>query len=380
MRVTEISRSLIGEKLGECIYSDTGHLLLSKGVLLNEVLIEKIIRNKILYVYIDDEISEGIEINSIIDEELMIQSIHIVKQILSHAIKDNTRYNKNKNMISEEDIQEARDVIINLIKALDIPDIEMYTIVELMGTDMYKYRHCVNVAILTILTCKSLDYNNKIIKKIALGALLHDIGKSIIGDIFTNKVEELSEEEIIKIHTHTQEGYDWIKHDITLSGYTKQTVRLHHEKLDGSGYPLQLKGDKIPDYIRVVTICDMFDAMTSDRSYKKRIPVYLALDALMFETVYKLDLRILKIFMENICVYPNGTGVRLSDGRFAIIAKYNNNYPRRPKIRVFNNSKDNTVNYENIDLMNYRTLFISETVDTEIIKKEIFLNNKENIC
>lgn len=375
MRIVEVSEKLIGEKMGKDIYTDTGRLLLGRGVVLNNILIKKLLNGDIYFVYIDDEFSEGIEIKGIIDDHVMMKSINKVKNILTNVVRKNK--GSVSNMVNDEDINSVQDVVSSLINALEESENALYTVVELMGTDMYTYKHSVNVTILTILTCKSLGYNFDITKKIALGALLHDIGKSVVGEDLITKKEKLTSEEQTKIFSHAEFGYDLIKDDIALSGYTKQIVRLHHEKRDGSGYPLKLKEAQIPEFVRIVTICDIFDAMTSDRSYRSKMPVYEAIEVLMADAVFKLDSVILKVFLKNICVYPPGTGVILKDNRHAIVFRYNKSNPTRPVLKVYNKMENGILEVEELDLEIHRTLFIENTIDTEIIK-ELYSPAKKN--
>ncbi len=368
MRSTEVSKKIIGERLGKDIYSDAGRLLLGKGVLLNDALIDKLANSEIYFVYIDDEFSEGIEIEGIVDDRVIINSINKVKNVLKNVMKKDSK--SSSAMIPEKDMESVKNVMNSLIEALEESEGVLYTVVNLMGADMYTYSHSINVAILTTMTCKSLGYDYDLTKKIALGALLHDIGKAEIQDGLIQKSDELTDEEMEEVFTHAEKGYELIKDDITLSGYTKQVVRLHHEKRDGSGYPLKLKETEIPDFVRIVTICDMFDAMTTDRVYRQKMPIHKAIEILMVDSVFKLDSILLQMFIKNICVYPPGTGVVFSDERYGIVKKYNATNPTRPLVKMMYLDEHNEVVTEDVDLLKERTLFIDKTIDTEIIKEK----------
>jgi len=365
MRVVNVSHKLHNKYLAKNVYDNEGRLLLGKSVQLSPSLVDKLITSDIFVVYIDDEFSEGIEVKNIISEEQMIHSVRSVKKIMTNITKQTSGV---PTMIKKEDIKLVGDVIKELIEALEDNEDALYTVVELLGADMYTYKHSVNVAVLTILTCRSLSYDYELTKSIAMGALLHDIGKAYVKDNLIQKVESLSKDELKEVYRHVSYGYEEIKDDISLSGYTKQIVRLHHEKRDGSGYPLGLKETEIPDFVRIVTICDMFDAMTSTRAYKRSMPVYEVLDILMAESVFKLDSVIFQMFTKNICVYPPGSGVKLDDGRFGLVVKYNQFNPTRPEIRLFEDEYGN-MSVNHINLEDHRTLFIEKTVATEIIKE-----------
>lgn len=366
MRVANVSHKLHKKYLAKDVFDNNGRLLLGRNVELTPSLIDKLIDNDVFIVYIEDKLSEGIEVHSLISDEQMVQSVRVVKQVLNNVVQ--RRSDGVQKMILDEDLSLVGDVIKDLIEALENCEDTMYTVVDLMGADMYTYKHSVNVAVLSILTCRSLGYDYQLTKHIAMGALLHDIGKATVKGNLIQKIEPLTPFELKEIHRHVDYGYDMVKGVLSLSGYTKQIIRLHHEKRDGSGYPLGLKETEIPDFVRIVTICDMFDAMTSTRVYRKSMPVYEVLDILMAESVYRLDAVILQMFIKNICVYPPGSGVRLTDGRYGLVVNYNSYSPTRPEIRLFEDDKGQ-MRVHHVDLEAHRTIFIEETVPTEIIQE-----------
>jgi putative nucleotidyltransferase with HDIG domain len=366
MRSSNVSHKIIGKYLAKDVFCNSGRLLLGRSVELSASLIDKLIDNDIYFVYIDDEMSEGIEIKGMISDEQMLHCVRTVKQVLKNVTK---KSESGVNfMIREQDIDTVSDIIKSLIEALEDSESTLYTVVDLMGSDMYTYKHSVNVAVLSILTCRSLGYDYPLIKNIAMGALLHDIGKSAVKDNLIQKKEDLSKGELKEVHHHVVYGYDMIKDELSLSGYTKQIIRLHHEKRDGSGYPLGLHEAEIPDFVRIVTICDMFDAMCSSRVYRESMPVYEVLEILMAESIYRLDPVILQMFTKNICVYPPGSGVQLRDGRYGLVISYDTYAPTRPEIRVFEDEFGERKVHQ-IDLNEHRTLFVEKSISTDVIQE-----------
>lgn len=366
MRSTNVTYQLIDSYLGKDVFDEYGNLLLGKNVKLTASLIDKLIDSEIYFVYIEDEFSKGIKVEGILSQKQMIHSVQQVKRVLLKVTEPSKK--GVQKMIRDEDIHLVEDLVKELIKLLEDSEKTLFTVVDLMSADMYTYQHSVNVAILSILTCRSLGYDYTLTKHIAMGALLHDVGKALVKDNLIQKKETLSDSEMCEVKSHVNYGYNLIKEDISLSGYTKQIIRLHHEKRDGSGYPLGMKETEIPDFVRIVTICDMFDAMTSNRIYRKKMPVYMVLDILLAETVYRLDPVIYQMFIKNICIYPPGTGVRLDDGRLAIIEKYNKFSPTRPIIRLFEDETGDRKQHS-VDLTNNRVLFIKDTIETEYLKE-----------
>ena len=154
--------------------------------------------------------------------------------------------------------------------------------------------------------------------------------------------------------------YDLVKDDLTLSGITKQIIYGHHERLDGTGYPRGLQDNNISVYTRIVTICDMFDAMTSDRAYQKKMPVYKALDVMMAEAILRIDPELLKILIDNVTIYKPGETVIMEDGRKGIIVDVRKGYATRPIVRIIEDQLGQDP-YE-IDLKYDLSVFIKETV------------------
>lgn len=360
MRPVSVNHIKEGVFLGKSIYSSDGRLLLSKGIQLDKKLISILKKHQILYIYIEDEISEGIEIHSIVDDKVRIQAISTVKRLFEMAMYK-SRGKEKIEWIPLQAHLEVENIIENILNNLKENQNVLYTMTELMGTDMYTYKHSVNVAILSMLTARSLGIKEKDIKEIALGAMLHDIGKSKIDPEILNKSDELTEEEKEIVKKHTEYGYEIVKNDLSLSYITKHIVYSHHELLDGSGYPRGLSGEEISRYSMIVTICDMFDSMTSDKEGKKGIPIYTALEILEAQTVYKLDANVYNRFIENIAIYPIGTGVLLEDGRKGIVVDIHRSCPARPIVNIIEDEANE--DYYEIDLMKKPNVFIKETIE-----------------
>lgn len=365
MRITSIDNIKDGTVLAKSIYSCSGRLLLSKGIKLDKKLIYTLRKHQIYYVYIEDKISEGVEIESIIDDSVRIKAMNTMKKVFSTTAYQN-RGNGRVEWIPLSVQQEVENVIEDILKTLKDNKNVLYSMTELMGTDMQTYRHSVNVAILSILTAKSLGVEEKYIEKIAMGGLLHDIGKSQVDPEILNKSGNLTEDEINIIKKHPQYGYEMVKENRNLSYIIKKVIYEHHELLDGSGYPKGLKDEEIDVYSRIITICDMFDSMTSDNKNSKGIPVYKALEILSSQCFKKIDAEIYSKFIENIAVYPIGTGVVLEDGRKGIVIDIHRACTSRPIIKIIED-KESTEYYE-IDLMKKLTLFIKDTIDLDEIK------------
>jgi len=378
MKSARVSEILIGNMIAEPVYSEHGNLLLKEGVVINDHVLNKLLAHEIDYVYIFDALMEDVEQKSLIREEKLEESVRVVKNVFDDVLLKETMGVKSG--ISRRDIALVKNVVDELLKELENAENILYTVVDLIGTDAYTYKHSVNVTVLSIIAAKALGYDREDIKNIAMGALLHDIGKVRVESELILKPGKLTFEERKRVEKHPSYGYELLEAIEGLSYTTKQIILLHHEKLDGSGYPHGLKGIEIPPYVRIVTVCDMYDAMTTDRVYRNKMPIYRALDILMAEAIYRIDPEVYSVLLNNIAVYPVGTGIILSDGRIGVVMKYRHKNPARPIVRVLNNHLiSGKINVELIDLEQSQILFIEDVWDVKAKKEErLSIEQKRN--
>ena len=353
MRLISMERVEVGDVLGKPVYDDKCQLLLAKDVSLTSNYIERLKKANIQCIYIDDALSEGLEAANVIPDELKIKSIATVKT----AFKDlSDRKGSSYNIKSIESIKQIVDEMMHII--YENPS-TLYCMTELMGTDMYTYNHSAEVAALSMLVAKSMKMNDTFIQKIGVGAILHDVGKMGVPAEILNKVAPLDEVESKLMKDHPQMGYDLLKDNDYISPISRQIVLLHHEKLNGSGYPFMMSGEQIPIHVRIVTLCDIFNAISSNRAYKRRMNADEALELIRAEAIYELDRDIYYHLLKVVNIYPVGTVVELSNGEVGIVIKENYEAQTRPVVQVIRQKK----RAEIIDLMECLTLFISKTIE-----------------
>jgi HD-GYP domain-containing protein (c-di-GMP phosphodiesterase class II) len=180
--------------------------------------------------------------------------------------------------------------------------------------DDFTYTHSLNVSYYCALICRWLNLNeNKTLTIIKTG-LLHDLGKINIPINLLNKKEKLSSEEFAIIKNHAINGYNLIKDIVDLESDIKIGVLLHHEREDGSGYPFNLTGKQINLNSKIVAIADTYDAMTSDRSYRKAFSPFKAFKVLMSDNITSYDIKIVNTFIKNLQFYYLGAKVLLNSG------------------------------------------------------------------
>jgi len=237
--------------------------------------------------------------------------------------------------------------------------------------DSYTYTHSINVGILSMFLTKKLGFNNYFVLEMGIGGFLHDIGKLKVPNKIVNKNGTLTEEEYRIMKNHPIYGFNLIKDDKTLSNYVKKVVLFHHEKWDGTGYPLKLKGEAIGNFANIVSVCDVYDALTTERSYKKPYSVNDALIYIMRNTLIHFSPFVSQRFINEMAImydlgsfYPVGAFVLLNTGEVGYITKKDNEYTLKPEIVIIKNSKSFPLrNPIQIDLKRDTSRVISKTID-----------------
>ncbi|TCT12261.1 putative nucleotidyltransferase with HDIG domain [Natranaerovirga pectinivora] len=340
------------EILARSIYTSTNNILLNKGVQIKKAYISKLKELGIEYIYVDDELSKGVELQDFIEEETREKSKSEVKNVLEKFSAQNklelsTLVNSADEII--EDILYQKEILIN--------------ITDIRRKDEYIYGHSVNVCALSVLVALKLGYNRKRVKDIAIGALLHDLGKVLIPNEIINK-DVLSEKDKEEIKKHVIYGYEAVKDESWLSPVSKVVILTHHERVNGSGYPFGWEGEKVHDASKIVAICDTFDALTTRRILNKPSKVYEVIEYFISQSGILFDEKILKCFINNIAVYPSGIGVLTNENEKGIVLKQNKDFPSRPIIRIIEDSSGNKVDdWREVDLTKALTTFITDTIE-----------------
>ena len=353
MRLKSIDRVSVGDVLGKSVYDDKCQLLLARNVSMTQNYVDRLKQANIQCVYVEDEISEGIEPLNVVPNELKVKSVNVVQGLFKNAT---TRKNVSINPIQMEQI---KDIIEEMMEVVFNSRDTLYVMTELMGTDMYTYNHSAEVAMLSMLVAKSLGLNQQFIQKIGVGALLHDIGKMKIPNEILNKINPLTDEEWKLLREHSTYGYEILKDSDTISPISRQIILLHHEKLDGKGYPMRMIADEIPVHVRIVTMCDIFNALISNRAYRDKKNIDEALEIVRAEAIYQLDREIYYHLLKVVNIYPPGTIVELSNHAIGIVIKENKEAQTRPVVQLIVNNKKGDI----INLMDNLTLFITKTIE-----------------
>ncbi len=243
-----------------------------------------------------------------------------------------------------EQVDKIADELLSSIESDDNLLLKMH---QLQSYDDYTYKHCLRVAMMSVTIGKQMGLSREKLRNLALGALLHDIGKRMIPIEIIRKPGKLTDQEFQEIKKHPAYGYQLLKAQGGYDTEVMQAVLLHQEKYDGTGYPFHFRGEKIPLFARIVTVADVYDALTSNRPYRQPWSVSEAEEFMMGGSYTHFDYDVILAFLATFAPYPVGGTVKLNDGREATVLSNNSNV-LRPKVRARN--PDGST--EDIDLYN----------------------------
>lgn len=222
-----------------------------------------------------------------------------------------------------------------LITSLDNNSDALSCLTRIRSKDAYLLEHSVNVGILLGVFARSLNLERPVIRELVTGGLLHDVGKIVVPESVLNKPGKLDAEEWEEMKRHVDYGERILDATAGLSPLTRSICALHHERMDGTGYPRGLPADKISLYGRMSAIVDVYDAITADRVYHKGMSPHEALKKLIEWSVFHLDKELVYQFIRCISIYPVGTVVELDNGQAGVVIEANPGNPLAPVVRVF---------------------------------------------
>ncbi len=238
---------------------------------------------------------------------------------------------------------------------------------QMRQKDAYLLEHSINVSILMSIFAKHLGIEKEIIEQLTTGALLHDIGKIKIPDEVLNKPGRFTEAEFEIMKKHSLFSKE-ILEEAGLTGIAVDIAGMHHERLDGKGYPFGKKGDEISQYVRMASIVDVYDALTAERVYKAGMEPIKAFKILKEGCPDSFDTGLLTKFIQCIGIHPVGTLVKLSSQKVGLVIESNPAKPLKPVVKAFYSAKHSRyTQIQNIDLSSKKN---SDTIECAIKPKE----------
>jgi putative nucleotidyltransferase with HDIG domain len=302
------------------------------------------------YVYVEDSKSYGIEIPDAISEETRVSCKRIIRQTITDLSNNTT---VDMSCMSEAVQNIVNDILMN-------PDVQI-SLNDIGAADEYTFSHSVSTTVYALLIAKRLGYSSLLMEKLAAGTLLHDMGKVLLDKNILFKEGKLTDEEFEYVKQHTTYGYNALKKCTNITELSKIISLYHHERMDGTGYPYGTPAGELHEFARIVAIADVYDALTSDRCYRKKWSANKAANYLIEFSDTKFDTSLVATFIQLIAIYPNGSMVRLSDQKLGIVKEQNRSLPLRPIVRVIADEKGREIDMYEIDLMKDLSITIIES-------------------
>lgn len=316
--------------LGQNIYEGSGRLLFEKHMLLSEEHISNLEFMGFPGVYVDDEFTQGVEIQQVLTPEVRGQALKVVHEFfclncqLSEPSALEIKLEKTIEHVLE-DVLSNGDVMLNVL------DIKNY--------NDYIYYHSVNVAMLSAVIGVHCGLEHNDLKELVVAALLHDIGKKVYEQQNAGLSAEQKERDRADWEKHPKMGADFLKKHFDFPAIVVSGVLHHHEAYNGTGYPEKMAGEEIPLYARIIHIADGYDVLTTKRPQRGALSPSDALEYLMSRVGQEFDPNLLEVFIGKVALYPVGCEVRLSNGMHGVVTRNFERFPLRPMVKVIETGK-----------------------------------------
>jgi len=352
MRIISLDSVKGNEMLAKDIINSNDSVLMATGTVVKKEYVKRLKELEIEYIYVEDEISQGVNLTESMEIQIKEQCQKAVREIL---LKYSYHYADEL-----EDIKFIADEIIyDIMKEPEV----IYNLSSIRNKSESTYSHSLNVCALSVILALKLKILKNKIREIAIGCLLHDIGFTFITMDYQNlQLETCSERESQEIKKHIIYGYAAIEKMEWLSPISKDIIISHHERLDGSGYPFHLKGDRIKIGSKIASVCDEFDSKVYGNLTNK-MKVHDAIDFIVSQAGVMFEFDVVKAFVDSVAAYPTGALVITNQEEIGIVLRQNPKCPTRPVIRIIKNKEGkNPALWTEKDLTKELTLFITDTI------------------
>ena len=346
----KISKLAVGHYVLEIASQEGNFTLTSPGHIKSEAVIKRLVDKGVKSVFIDPK--QTINPNAKKDRETVAADLRKAKKVFDQSKTIQRKVFDDALAGAEIDVAPILDITNQTVDTVfNAPD-SIACVINIREKDEYLLEHSISVSVYMTLFARHLGIKRKIIEHLSIGAFLHDVGKIMIPDEILNKPGRLTDEEFVIMKTHASHSIDILKKTPGISKLSLEVAALHHEKLNGFGYPNQVQGADISTYGRMIAICDIFDALTANRVYKDGF-THLKAFSILRELVRDnhLDGALVEEFIRCIGAFPIGSLVKLSSNKLAIVEQRNKQDPTRPAVRSFYSVKHkHFVQTKDIDL------------------------------
>lgn len=360
MKQTPVTELTPGMVTAEDILSYDLKVIVPKGIVLTENIISRLEGYSIYYAYIEDQIAEDLS-KPMTNQPVSIPDTSITgsydssEKSSKEKLKESTQFQRFSQSFARcaEHYQDSlmnslyrnepfrANELLRETMALLFQDGQEVSIFDMLlnmhNVEDSVYVHCIDVALISNILSRWLHFSEADQKMATACGLFHDIGKFMLPTGVLRKPGKLTPEEFEIIKTHTSEGFHFLGKYHNIPDPVKNAALMHHEKCDGSGYPYGLKGDEIDKFSKIVTIADIFDAMTSERVYRSAMCPFSVIKYFEDDGIQKYDMKYILTFLENVSNSYLNHRVTLSNGMEGNVIFINHDYFSKPIVRTENN-------------------------------------------
>lgn len=366
-----VSELTAGSLVDRDIYADRA-LLIAAGVTLSAGMIESFKRRGITEIEIahDSALVSGAQAAPATPLDSILAAVHEVYQqhnvdtmlsakVMDHATSQVEELFQGIALGQTVEHEKMRDLSRQLVALFASRTKLAVKLLDLDQHDRYTYHHSVNVGMLFMLVASEWAASQGELEELVYGAMLHDLGKARVGLEIINKPGKLTEEEWTVMRQHPLWSAEMLL-EAQAGPVAVSIARWHHERLDGQGYPDGLKGPELDRFVRLSTICDVYDALTTTRSYKPKMDFAKAINIILQGCGRQFDPEIAHEFIRRVGRYPVGSFVTLSSGEIAVVLSINEDAINRPVVsRVLNADGSRRSVGEELDLTEAAEIYIT---------------------
>lgn len=353
------------------VYTEMGDKICLGGRPLTQEIIDNLIDRKVAVVYYN---RISVEKNASSDANKMLKMKDI--ENLYNITQEVTKAVQSKAPLPSREINQ---IIDNIADNIRLEEGAILNLIDLKEFDDYTYTHSINVSMLAILFAKRLNYPADMVQRVGVAGLLHDEGKIMVPIEVIQKPGRLTREEFRIIKMHPIYSYEIIKSTGNFHNIVHEAILYHHEKFSGGGYPVGIKGEMMGEIAQIISLADIFDAITSERSYQPARPFWYALSQITREIETSFSKRLAKVFLNEIPVhlteeeiFRRGSMVLLNTGEVGEVTGHR--YPQTvsPVVQIYLNSRKEPMRYPiEVNLEYDESRYITDMVDEGVEHEKV---------
>ncbi|WP_294154480.1 HD domain-containing phosphohydrolase [uncultured Clostridium sp.] len=344
------------------VYGSDFRILVTKGTKIDKEILDKLKEHNIISLYILDEYSPKY-IEDVVNPALRMKAVKELKSMAYElmAIELNKRYE----VVRLENVDKLENTLNEIIDELLSHKVQVIEQIDIRNKENSRYSHSVNVAIVSIIIGIKFNFNRKKLLQLGLAALLHDIGKIFIPKDILDKERDITKEEEEIVKKHCRLGYDYLSKYVNISTVVKVPILNHHENIDGSGYPQQLKGKYLDEFTKIIALVNFYDNLiSSEYMHEDNLPNNV-IELIMSKVESSFDFEIIKVLFNNTMPFLQGTIVRLSNNDVAVVMGTIQGIPLRPIVKIIKSNNITTIN---------KCINLAEKLDVAIVEILYYLD------